>query len=171
MAIIFLVLIFIIIYNMNKLQMNGFFNEEKLKKCFSNFQKVYTTSSMTLYKGDRSGENFLLAVKFSSTPISKLDISTIYDVSKKQHIHNKILVTYENINSDSALNKMLKESEIQILSSSDLQNLLSNSKTSSVLQTSDTSDDNCEIEESTNPIQYNKDYGLFSFFKNKPDRL
>ena len=175
MVVIYFFIIFFIIYNVSikNSKNTKFLSEEKLKTYFSNVQKIYSTSNMSLYKGDKSGENFLLAIKFSSNPTSKLDLSTIYDIAEKNHIHNKILFSDEYINPNSLLYKTLESYEIQILSNYDFQKLTCNSDFLSVLRTSNTSDDNCNIDESTNPIQYEKNtsYGILSFFKSKPDRL
>ena len=52
-------------------------------------------------------------------------------------------------------------------------NIINGLGSSSILETSDTSNDNCNIDESTSPIKYAKSdsNGIFSFLKNKPDRL
>ena len=174
MEAIYFLIILIVIYNVTKTsKKTNYFNEEKLKIYFSNVQKIFNTSNMSLYKGDKSGENFLLAIKSSPTLISKLDLSTIYDIAEKNHIHNKILFSDEYINPNSSLYKTLEMYEIQILNNYDFKRLVSNADSLSVLKTSNTSDDNCTIDESTNPIQYEKNtsYGILSFFKNKPDRL
>lgn len=172
MSFIYLLIIFIIVVNIiNKSKTNIFPNELKLRENFSNVEKVFSTSTMTLYKGDKSGENFLLAIKSPSRPTSKLDLSTIYDIAEKYHLHNKILFTNEKINSNPSLSKGLKEYDIRVLNSFDFQKITSSSESSSILETSDTSDDNCEIDESTSPIKYQNSNGIFSFLKNKSDRL
>ena len=174
MSIIYFFIIFIIVINIiNKSKTNMFPDEQKLKENFSNIERVFSTSTMTLYKGDKSGENFLLAIKSPSRPTSKLDLSTIYDIAEKYHLHNKILFTNENISSNPSLNKGLKEYNIRALNSFDFQNIMNGLGSSSILETSDTSNDNCNIDESTSPIKYEKSdsNGIFSFLKNKPDRL
>ena len=120
MGVIYFFIIFIIVINiMNKSKTKMFINEQKLKENFSNIEKVFNTSTMTLYKGDKLGENFLLAIKSPSGTISKLDLSTIYDIAEKYHLHNKILFTNENINSNPSLNKELKKYNIRALNSFD----------------------------------------------------
>ena len=149
------------------------FSEEKLKSYFSNVQKILIASNMILYKGDKAGENFLIAVKYSSTPISNLDVSKIYEISEKFHIHNKILLTNSAVASNPALIKTLKTYEIQVVNSLDFQKMINNSKSNSVLKTSNTLDDHCKIDKPVNPIQYEKahSYGILSLFRDKPDRL
>lgn len=169
----FLIIYFAIKYVTKYSKSHNFFNEVTLKSYFTNLQKVFLTSSMTLYSGDKSGENFLIAVKFSNTPISSLDLSTIYDVAERYHLHSKLLLCNQTLTSDSPLYKKSKEYEIQILNSANFMKLLNGTESDSVLTTSDTSDDVCDIDEPTDPIQNGafNTHGIFSIFKDKPDRL
>ena len=174
MMFIYLFIMFIVIIKfINTVREKSLPNQQKLMMNFSNVQKLFTTSTMTIYKGDRSGENFLLAIKFPYKPISKLDLSTIYDIAEKNHLHNKILISNENVSSNPNLNKELKKYDIRIVNSLDFQKNMGSSNSSSILTTSDTSDDHCNIDEPNNPIKYiNSDSkGIFSIFRNKPDRL
>ena len=182
MEFLFIILMIFILNYIFKKSPSLTINENTLRRYFSNLEKISISSTMTLYKGDKSAENFLIAVKSLSTPISDDDMLRIYDTAEKFHLHNKILFTNENTKNNTNLIKKLKAYDIQVLNYSDIQKLInniiipsnlktsSNSKTTSILKTSDTSDDKCEIEEPNNPIQY-KDSGFFSFLRNKPDRL
>ena len=168
--VLFIIIICVIKNSQTK---NSNFRRDDLKKYFSNLQMVLNTSNITLYKGDKSGENFLIAVKYSSTPTSNLELAKVYEISEKFHIHNKILLSNENIASNPSLDKKLREYDIRVLNSSSFQKLINNSESLSVLETSDTSDDTCDIDESTSPIKYEKFnvHSILSFFRNKPDRL
>lgn len=153
---------------------NTGFSEKTLKLYFSNVEKIGNTSAnMTFYRGDKAGENFLLAIKYWNIPLSNLDISAMYDVAQKFHLHSKIIFTNENINMNPSLVKKLKEYDVQVMNSADFKNLINGSNTVSVLKTSDTSDDDCPIDESTNPIKYEKSgvRSILSFFRDKPERL
>ena len=174
MIFIYFLIIFIIVLNIiSKVPKKDFFNEKKLIMNFSNVEKLYTTSTMNIYKGDKSGENFLLAIKLPYKTISNLDLSTIYDIAEKNHLHNKILISNENISSNPNLSKELKKYDIRILNSFDFQRMVIGLGSSSILTTSDTSDDDCDIDEPNNPIKYERSdsNSIFSIFRNKPDRL
>lgn len=150
----------------------------------SNVKLFYSDAEILLYRADKSGENFVFAIKNNSSPFTIKDVSTLYDKSEKLHIHNKILITDYPVDSSSAIYKKVKEYQITIWNSKKLSNLIENefndsydssykSKSSSPLTTSNTSDDTCDIEDSVDPIQdgaFNT-HGIFSLLGNKPDRL
>lgn len=171
-SVFFILFIFVIVYVIKKASSSSsysYFNERKVRMYFSNVEKVFTSSTIALYKGDKSGENFLIAIKLTYSPISNLDLSTIYDVSVKYHIHNKILLSNEDISSNQLLSKKLKEYEIRVIGAYEFQNLMNGS--SSVLETSNTSDDNCHIDEANNPIKFvEPKFNIFSILKSKQDK-
>lgn len=140
---------------------------------FSNVSTAYTDYNITLYRGDKSGENFLFAIKNGSSSFSLQDINILYEKAEQLHIHNRILITDFPVDNSSIISKKIKEYEIEIWDSSKLKSLGSSSS-ASALKTSDTSDDTCDIEEdSTDPIQDGafKTHGIFSFFNNKTEHL
>lgn len=150
----------------------------------SNVKLFYSDANILLYRADKSGENFVFAIKNTSYPFTITDVFTLYDKAEKLHIHNKILITDYPVDASSAIYKKVREYKITVWNSNKLKSLVENefndsfesstsSKTSSPLSTSNTSDDNCEIEEANDPIQdgsFNT-HGIFSFLGNKPDRL
>lgn len=148
----------------------------------SNMKLLYSDGSILLYRGDKDGENFVFALKNNSSTFSSTDIYTLYEKAEKLHIHNKILITDYPIDSSSTIYKKVREYKIAVWNSSKLSSLINaeygeNSSytpsSSSALKTSDTSDDNCDIDESNDPIQdgaFNT-HGIFSLLGNKPDRL
>lgn len=193
-----IIIIYIFSFFSKFVKLQGLFDINFLKSYFSNVEKVYTTASMSLYKADRSGENFLFAIKNNSNPVTLSDLTTLYEIAEKYHIHNKVFVTEYQINNSSVLYKKIKEYEIQVWNSATIAKFTSytdttnnyinplkdkikmstsfnsSSQTSfSPIKTSDTSDDKCEIEEAFDPIQEGafKTHGIFSIFRDKPDHL
>lgn len=148
---------------------------------FSNVSILYSDYSITLCRGDKSGENFLFAIKNNSSSFSLQDIENLYEKAEKLHIHNRILITDLPINTTTIIAKKLKEYEIDIWNSTKLASISSpntNTSTStynsSALKTSDTSDDDCYIEEDLNdPIQDGTfhTHSIFSIFNNKTEHL
>lgn len=146
-------------------------------KQFSNIHKTYIDSNIVIYQADNDGENFIFLLKNNSMPLSLKDIEFFYEKAVKFHIHNKVVVT-SLINDSSPIYKKIREYEIDIWDTNKLQNL-SKSKnnsisSSSILKTSDTSNDTCKIDPyQNNPIQNGKSntHSLLSIFGNKPDRL
>lgn len=149
-----------------------------IKARFYNVSVAYSDYNITLYRGDRSGENFLFAIKNNSASFSLQDIENLYQKAEKLHIHNKILITDYPITNTSITPKKLKEYEIDIWDSSKLISIStttsSSTYNSSALKTSDTSDDTCYIEESSDdPIQDGASHAhsIFSIFNNKTEHL
>lgn len=180
--IIFLIFLYFFIY---KYSMNtagttySLFNSALTGANFSNIKKIYSDINITLFQADDDGENFIFALKNNSTQPSMLDFQTLYEKAQKLHIHNKVFVSNYPVGNTSLLYKKLKELGIVIWDNNKLYSLANstvstNSKnTSSVLTTSDTSDDDCEIDdEPFNPIQDgNSVHSLLSLFGNKPEHL
>lgn len=149
-----------------------------IRSKFSNVSIPYSDSSLTLCRGDKSGENFLFAIKNSLSPFSLQDVEKLYEKAEKLHIHNKILITDFPIDNTIITPKKLKEYEIDIWNSKKLASIstpnTSSTYDSSALKTSDTSDDDCYIEEDLNdPIQDGTfhTHSIFSVFNNKVDHL
>lgn len=147
-----------------------------INTCFSNVSLVYSDTNITLYRGDKAGENFIFAMKNNSTAFSLSDITILFEKAEKLHIHSRILITDIPISS-SVTTKKLKEYEIQIWSSEKLRNIknsVTDGSSFSPLETSDTLDDTCEIDESPDdPIQdgtFNT-HGIFSIFTDKTEHL
>lgn len=155
---------------------------QTLKSIFSNVVVLYSDSNITLCRGDKAGENFLFAITINNySAISLQSIEILYNRAEKLHIHNKVIITDYVVDSSSNISKKLKEYEIDIW---DRKKLLSISSTddstfnspydSSVLKTSDTSDDTCYIDKNTDdPIQDGAfhTHGIFSIFNNKTEHL
>ena len=143
---------------------------------FSNVSIVYSDSRITLCRGDKSGENFLFALRGNSA-FSLQDIETLYEKAEKLHIHNRIIITDYSID-NTVSEKKLKEYEIDVWDTSKLASIstpsTSNPADASVLKTSDTSDDTCYIEEnSDDPIKDGAfhTHSIFSIFNNKTEHL
>ena len=134
---------------------------------FSNISKETLSNGISLIYANTHGENYLFALKNNSSYFSISDIIFLYEKAQKDHIHNVVVLL--NSSNNSILNKA-KEYNIQIWDNKKLDSLISLSKTTNILQTSDTSDDTCKIDtNSFEPIQEPN-----SFFKNlfkKPNRL
>lgn len=152
--------------------------QKVIRKSFSNVSIPYSDYSLTLYRGDKSGENFLFAIKNSFSPFSLQDVEKLYEKAEKLHIHNKILITDFPIDNTIITPKKLKEYEIDIWNNKKLANIstpnASSTYDSSALKTSDTSDDNCYIvEDLDDPIQEGAlhTHSIFSIFDNKVDHL
>ena len=149
----------------------------KAKSIFSNAQKIYSNSSISIYQADASGENFIFALKNTDKAYSLNDIEILNEKSKKFHIHNKILITNYPITESDLIYIKLHEYKIDTWN---ISKLIPPSKdsdshySSSILKTSDTSDDTCEIDLNSNdPIQDGKlnTHSLFSLFGNKTEHL
>lgn len=176
----FLFFIFIIILcaNSTNISLSSYGSAQKvIRTKFSNVSIPYSDYSLTLCRGDKSGENFLFAIKNNFSPFSLQDVEKLYEKAEKLHIHNKILITDFPINNTIITPRKLKEYEIDIWNSQKLASIsTSNSSTyeSSALKTSDTSDDNCYIvEDLDDPIQEGAlhTHSIFSIFNNKVDHL
>lgn len=168
-----LIIIFIIIYVLyNKYFQNSSITEYKLNTLFkvqhfSNIKRDSTIPGMLLITADSRGENYLFAKKI--IPFSIIDINTIYEKAQKDHIHNIVILHSNNAINNNLLEK-IKEYNIQIWDNKKIDSLITSPSTSSILQTSNTSDDTCKIDNNQfEPIQEPT-----SFWKNlfkKPDRL
>lgn len=148
---------------------------EILLQPFRNVTKIYRDYSITIYQADACGENFLFAFKNNHTQFTLNDINILYEKAIKFHFHNRILISASNTY-PTYIQTKIQEYEIDIWNREKLISILKNdsSYTSSILKTSDTSDDTCEIDPDQNdPIQDGKfnTNSLLSIFGNKPNRL
>ena len=169
---IFFVVIYFVIKNWSKNSSFGIINT-KLNTLFKkhNFTNILKSSvnGMTLIKANSHGENYLFAFKLTNSAFTTLDIDRIYDTAQRGHIHNPVIVVLQPSFSDNILKK-IKEYNIQIWDNNKLDSLTSTYTSSSVLSTSDTSDDTCKIDPSQfNPIQ--EPTNLWKRLFAKPDRL
>ena len=176
--IIFIVILYIIIkYSQKENNMyNGVVSCTKLigllkKQRFSNIKIKQLNGNITIITANNLGENFLYAMRNDITSIIPSNVETIYEYSKKAHIHNTIIVvkSLENGMTVNAKSKA-KEYNLDVIEENELIKIL-NQEEASILKTSDTSDDTCEIDYSQNvdPIS-NKPSILKKLFKG-PDRL
>ena len=144
-------------------KLNMFFQKES----FSNISKELT-STMNFISASNRGDNYLFAFKRTTYPYSLFDITSIYEKAQKDHIHNVILLTKATLQKN-ILDK-LKEYDIQVWDNNKLDSLIFTTESTSILQTSDTSDDNCTIE--TNQVDAIQEPKSFlENFLEKPTRL
>ena len=125
---------------------------------------------MKIINANAHGENYIFGVR-NNMYFSFQDIETIYHISEKEHIHNVIIVTSSKKYIHSSIDVKIKDYNIEVWDNEKLYSLLNESN--STLKTSDTSDDNCEIEEDTSsPInETSKNIGLLDSLFDKPDKL
>lgn len=141
------------------------------EKRFSEIKTKQLKGNIIIITADNLGENFLYAMRKDITSILPSNIETIYEYSKKSHIHNTIVVVKSLNNGITVEAKdKAKEYNLDVIEGSKLIKML-NQENASILKTSDTSDDTCEIDYSQNedPIS-NKPSILKNLFKG-PDRL
>lgn len=169
--IIFVLFIFLIVcYAVMNSQNSSLSNKLNIlfqKESFSNVSKELT-SNMNFISASNRGDNYLFVFKRTSYPYSLFDITAIYEKAQKNHIHNVILLSKTSL-SKNILDK-LKEYDIQVWDNNKLDSLIFTTESTSILQTSDTSDDNCTIDsEQVDAIQEPKSF-LENLFT-KPTRL
>lgn len=178
----FIIFIFIIIFIFNLASSNNIKRYFSMySRYLSNVELLYSEGSILLYTADKSGENFIFAVKNDATPITTKEVTLLYEKAEKYHIHNRILITDTPIDTSSPVYRKLVEYRLDVWNSSKLRELINSEvrsgtvmATASALKTSDTSNDTCDIEEEANdPIQDGTlhTHGIFSFLGNKPDKL
>lgn len=142
------------------------------KKRFSEIKTKQLNGNITIITADNLGENFLYAMRNDITSILPSNIETIYEYSKKVHIHNTIVVVKSLKNGITAeAEAKAREYNLDVIEESELIKML-DQENASILKTSDTSDDTCEIDYSQNedPISNKKTSILKQLFKG-PDRL
>ena len=170
------IILIIILYIISKKEINKHNEGISLNKLikllkeqrFSEIKIKQLNGNITIITANNLGENFLYAMRNDITSILPSNIETIYEYSKKAHIHNSIVVVKNGITAN-AENKA-KEYNLDVIKESELIKMLNQEK-AAILKTSDTSDDTCEIDYSQNedPIS-NKSSLLKKLFKG-PDRL
>ncbi len=174
--IIFIIILYIIISKKEIYKYNEGISVAKLidllkKQNFSEIKTKQLNGNIIIITANNLGENFLYAMRNDTTSIIPTNIETIYEYSKKAHIHNTIVVV-KSLNdgiTNNAQNKA-KEYNLDVIEENELIKILSQ-ENASILKTSDTSDDTCEIDYSQNedPIS-DKPSMLKKLFKG-PDRL
>jgi len=170
---IFIFIIYIYIKMLPILQ-NQHLNKDTLSTLFEvqNFHDISKNTSIPgilLITASSHGENYLFAKKTDMFPFSIIDINKIYEHAQKEHIHNIILLQQSHTLSNLLLEK-IKEYNIQIWDQNKINSLISSPSTTSILPTSNTSDDTCKIDKNQfDPIQEPHSF-LKNIFK-KPDRL
>lgn len=150
---------------------------------FSNIANIYANGSFYIIKADADGENYIFGVKTISSPFTNFEVEKLYELATKSHIHTIILATYLPITSSTPLYRKIKQYGIDVWDAKKLTALAIDRNTTtssspvrtqySILKTSDTSDDTCQIDtNSFDPIQDGSlSEGLFSSLFDKPTRL
>lgn len=147
---------------------------------FSNISTVYINSNLEIIRADRSGENYLFGVRRDNNGFTSNNINGLYEYAQKAHIHTVVIATYTPIGTSSPIYRLIREFGIDVWDYNKLLNLCTQFNattdteyTTSVLTTSDTSDDTCPQDSPFDPIQdlNPKTNSIFSGIFNKPDRL
>jgi hypothetical protein len=147
------------------------------EKNFSNVKRIFIINNLEIYQADSDGENFLLAFKNSNVQFSGNDIDVLYEKSKKFHIHNIIVISNSPIPTTSVAYKKIKDYGIDIWNNQETEEVTKNTvsyKSSSVIKTNNTSNDNCDIDDDPfDPIQDGTfhTHSLFSIFNDKTEKL
>ena len=66
-------------------------NKVFLVQQFSNISNVYSTSSLSIIRADKSGENYVFGVKKDGTSFTIRDIEKIYAIAQGLHIHTIVI--------------------------------------------------------------------------------
>ena len=144
---------------------------------FTEIKTFFSSSTLHMVSANLHGENYVFATKKGDPHFSLTDLHTIYDLSKKSHIHNVVLFTSLKIPANSELSRKIRDYNFEVWDNAKIMSLLtspSETYTKSVLRTSDTSYDTCKIDNSTvDPIQPGKlkSHSLLGNLFNKPNRL
>ncbi len=180
---IFYAFIFYMIYKSVKGNLGSAYsllNRVFLVQQFSNISNVYSTSSLSIIRADKNGENYVFGVKKDGTLFTIRDIEKIYAIAQGLHIHTVVLAVKTPITNTNSIYRKIREYNIDVWDAQKLAALATqeSSTTSShkysVLKTSNTSDDTCKIDtNSFDPIQEEtlKPRSLFSGLFDKPEHL
>ena len=174
--IVFIIILYIVISKKGIYKYNEGVSVTKLinllkKQRFSEIKTKQLNGNITIITANNLGENFLYAMRNDITSIIPSNIETIYEYSKKAHIHNTTVVVKSLTGGITAnAESKAKEYNLDVIEGNELVKMLDQEK-ASILKTSDTSDDTCEIDYSQNedPIS-DKTSILKKIFKG-PDRL
>lgn len=171
----FLITIFIIYIIYKKFAQKQNITSNKLTTLFNaqNFHSINKDTSipgLLLITASSHGENYLFAQKNNMVQFSIMDINTIYEQAQKAHIHNVVILPLAYSAFSNTMLEKIKKYDIQIWDNNKINTLISSPNSNSVLSTSDTSDDKCQISPSNfEPIQEPTSFWKNIF--NKPDRL
>lgn len=171
----FIIVIFIIYIVFKKSVQSQSIASAKLNALFKaqNFHSITKDLSipgLLIISSSSHGENYLLAQKNNMVQFSTMDIDNIYEKAQKLHIHNIVVLTPSHTSFSNHLLEKIKNYDIKIWDDNKINSLIASSNSTSVLSTSDTSDDKCKIDSNSfEPI-----YEPTSFWKKfftEPDRL
>lgn len=137
---------------------------------FHDITKDMSIPGLLLITASSHGENYLFAQKNNMAQFSIMDINLIYERAQKAHIHNIVIFPLAYSSFSNAMLEKMNQYDIQIWDNNKINSLIYSPSSTSVLSTSDTSDDKCQINPSNfEPIQ--KPTSFWKNFFNKPDRL
>ena len=152
--------------NITSNKLNALFEAQN----FHNITKDISIPGLLLITASSHGENYLFAQKNNMVQFSIMDINTIYERAQKAHIHYIVIFPLAYSTFSNTILEKIKNYGIQIWDNNKINSLIYSSNSSSVLSTSDTSDDKCKIDtNSFEPIQEPTSFWKDIF--NKPDRL
>lgn len=170
----FLILVFIFLFFSIRSQSSQSTIPNLEKKGFSNISLLYKSSTFNIYSAIYKGDNHAILIPTATASITNGTINILVDTSVKAHLHNKIIVLFNNTISKSA-NQKIQEYDISLLHYNTLK---SNSETAITTFYKPIYkrelDDNCKIDSSSfDPIQEGKaDTSLFRLlFNNKIEKL
>ncbi len=164
---------------------------------FTNKKTLVVNSYYKIIKADTHGENYVFAVTNDNARFNELDIKSIYEVAQKLHIHNIVIINQFKTQYPNNVLKIIEECEMEIWDLDKLNTLagISNTNdspkaentsirnelsrqtptiTKSVLRTSNTSNDKCDINtDLDDPIQdFSETHtSILKRLFRKPDRL
>ena len=137
---------------------------------FHNISKDYSIPGISLITASSHGENYIFAKKNNISHFSIMDINKIYEYAQRLHIHNIVVLPAAYDSFTNIMLEKLKEYNIQVWDNNKINSLVSSPRTTSILSTSDTSDDTCKIDTNQfNPIQ--EPHSFWENILKKPDRL
>ena len=146
---------------------------------FTNIKIIFNSISLNLVTADSHGENYLFAQKNNNIEFNMNELDYIYNTAQKSHIHNVVIIIPRDIASHELKQKIIDYNFetwtlIKLLSLSKTTSSTNNTYTKSVLRTSNTSYDKCEIDDTpVDPIQHgpSKSHSLLGNLFNRPNRL
>ena len=184
--VIFIILIIYIAFKKSGINLSNItstvslLNKALKNQQFSNIKTMSNSHGLSLITADSHGENYLFVLKNISTPISFNELDYIYNIANKFHIHNVVIISKDSILPSSPLGKKIVDYNFEVWTIAKLVSLTHTSSnnnstyTKSVLRKSDTSYDNCKIDNTpVDPIQHgtSKSHSLLGNIFQKPNRL